>query len=768
MLLDRLNIRTLCRSVIYFLLGRAYFFNMNPAAIAVMIITRSDRKKDKIMTLVLVLGILSGLIPKLGYGNGGDVVKYLLIVLCILCIDSMAGSRGMIFGRNTLIIIGALVTFLIDLGGGIINIMSVIFMASGEAVLVAVFVNLMYRGMEWLEYGRPGYPVNGETMISVIICITGAIAGIPLAGSDVIPVQEILFYLFLIYMSYQYGIAAGAMTGASVGIVTGLMAGNAAISGMYCIIGICVGMVRELGRIACVITFLTSGCIVAMLYPDVLWNIKELKSAISASVFIMLIPGALLVHDDAPEDTDVVTEYDHRYETARKLSDFASAFSKVGEEFKRQVRMIPVINDASTREIFSELTNSVCGSCSNNNYCWGQLYYDTYHETLNMLECAESVGRISIEDVSGDFSSRCIHFDRFMNETNRQLELSRIGADIRNRQTQTRILIAEQMNEVAGLIEQLERDIMASDRVYIEYEDRLRDKLRTIGVRLKRIEIYDKKNGTRYAYMRVKTDGGYVPVASIGEILSDVAGYPYKAADDMPGVISKELEIITYIKDVRYRVLTGTARAVKDGETLSGDNYSFVKLSSGKFVMTITDGMGSGKNAFRESEAVIDMLEHLLEAGFSEEMALRFVNTTMVFSGKEDIFSTVDMCVIDLNSGICECVKCGAASTYIKKKGSVRIAQNDSVPIGIIPEMNYESTSYRLNDGDYVIMVSDGIEDSFLEDGRTEAISRLIEDARVINAGELAEFILESAKCSNMYKANDDMSVIVAQILDKY
>ena len=235
----------------------------------------------------------------------------------------------------------------------------------------------------------------------------------------------------------------------------------------------------------------------------------------------------------------------------------------------------------------------------------------------------------------------------------------------------------------------------------------------------------------------------------------------------MPVYLDNETSMLTYVKDVKYRVITGTARTAKAGENISGDNYSFIKLRAGKFIMMITDGMGSGYNAYHESETVIEMLEQLLGAGFSEKMALRFVNNTMLFAGREDMFSTVDMCVIDLNSGMCECIKCGAASTYIKRKNGVIVAGNDSVPLGIIPEMNYSGTSYRLSDGDYVIMISDGIEDSFNPEEVENEICRLIGDSTTVNTAEMAEYILESARNSNIYGAVDDMSVIVAEVIDK-
>ena len=69
----------------------------------------------------------------------------------------------------------------------------------------------------------------------------------------------------------------------------------------------------------------------------------------------------------------------------------------------------------------------------------------------------------------------------------------------------------------------------------------------------------------------------------------------------------------------------------------------------------------------RESEIVVELLEQFLESGFTQEAAARMVNSALVLKGQEGMFSTVDICAVDLYTGICEFLKAGAASTFIKR-----------------------------------------------------------------------------------------------------
>ena len=128
--------------------------------------------------------------------------------------------------------------------------------------------------------------------------------------------------------------------------------------------------------------------------------------------------------------------------------------------------------------------------------------------------------------------------------------------------------------------------------------------------------------------------------------------------------------------------------------------------------MVLSDGMGSGEAACRESTLVVELLEELLGAGFPEKTAIQMINTTLVIGREEIHYSTVDMTVFDLYTGECEIIKAGASSTFIKKKDSVEHLSSTSLPIGVMNHIEIDSVKRQLEDGDFVIMVTDGVLDA--------------------------------------------------------
>ena len=72
----------------------------------------------------------------------------------------------------------------------------------------------------------------------------------------------------------------------------------------------------------------------------------------------------------------------------------------------------------------------------------------------------------------------------------------------------------------------------------------------------------------------------------------------------------------------------------------------------------------------------------------------------------------MDLSVFDLYSGECEIVKAGASSTFIKKKDCVEHLSSTSLPIGVVHHIEIDSVRRKLEDGDFVIMVTDGILDA--------------------------------------------------------
>ena len=65
-----------------------------------------------------------------------------------------------------------------------------------------------------------------------------------------------------------------------------------------------------------------------------------------------------------------------------------------------------------------------------------------------------------------------------------------------------------------------------------------------------------------------------------------------------------------------------TANATKNKSSISGDSFVNTKLHDGKYMMAISDGMGSGPRAKKSSSTVIKMLKRLLTTGFDKDVSI--------------------------------------------------------------------------------------------------------------------------------------------------
>jgi stage II sporulation protein E len=182
--------------------------------------------------------------------------------------------------------------------------------------------------------------------------------------------------------------------------------------------------------------------------------------------------------------------------------------------------------------------------------------------------------------------------------------------------------------------------------------------------------------------------------------------------------------------------------------------------------MSLSDGMGSGETASKESQRVIELTEQLLETGFSVRATLKLVNTVLLLSGAEQHPATLDLCCIDLNTGVLEAIKLGAAATFIKNEDGVELLEACDVPIGILNPIEPVLLSRKLWDDNRVIMVSDGVLDGLPGDDKEEVLREFLDTQPLCPPKELAGRVLEFA-CSFGEEIRDDMTVLTAGIWKK-
>lgn len=292
--------------------------------------------------------------------------------------------------------------------------------------------------------------------------------------------------------------------------------------------------------------------------------------------------------------------------------------------------------------------------------------------------------------------------------------------------------------------------------------------LRSLGIYVKNLSFKtDHKGNLEICFMARARGNACITKKDVAIALEHVMDMRMMPGRYVRNVIPKEYEAVAFVQDTNFKTLTGLARVAKSGETVSGDNFSFVELSTGELVMMLSDGMGSGAGACRDSENLVEVLESLIEAGFRKESAIRLINTLFVMSYEGKKFTTLDMTAIDLYSGNCEIVKNGAAATFIKRRDEVETIFSSTLPMGIYMEAEPESIETSLSDGDMVIMVSDGVVDAFPGDNKEFYLENILQNINSSNPSDVANGVLMQALSRNAKQASDDMSVLVAGLWEK-
>ena len=246
---------------------------------------------------------------------------------------------------------------------------------------------------------------------------------------------------------------------------------------------------------------------------------------------------------------------------------------------------------------------------------------------------------------------------------------------------------------------------------------------------------------------------------AVGQQLSDVSGILGGISEEIKSDIGM-CSLSAEKPKEKFKIETDFAECAASGE--NGDSYRFAHIGRGRYVIALSDGMGTGSAAARESRAMLELLESFLYAGFETAVAVKFINSVMLLKSDAEAFVTMDLCIIDLTTGQAEFIKTGAEPSFIMRGREVDTVKASSLPIGVVAGIDAESTSRRMKDGDVIVMVTDGIEN---RDSGSMWISEFIEKSDIQETENgLADKILNHAIKQNDGKVKDDMTVLSVRL----
>ena len=203
-------------------------------------------------------------------------------------------------------------------------------------------------------------------------------------------------------------------------------------------------------------------------------------------------------------------------------------------------------------------------------------------------------------------------------------------------------------------------------------------------------------------------------------------------------------------------------RGGHDGGHMNGDACMVRTLPGARLLIALSDGMGAGSAAAVESEPTVRLADRLLESGFGVRTAAQTVNSLMVLEGSEDTFATLDLTVVQLDTGEAEFVKIGAPPALLVRRGRLERVEVHAPPAGILREVRVDVRRRRLTSGDWLVAMTDGAFDPLSRDSEwLEGFLRALERAR--GPQWVADQLLQKA-CEMGGEGMDDATVAVVRL----
>lgn len=650
-----------------------------------------------------------------------------------------------------------------------------------ESFIVFVLVFIFKNSMCILDANLPRKAFSAEEVISVSILLSLCIAGFSDINVYGFSLKNILCIFFILLFSFRFGAGVGAGIGVAMGLIASMSTSTTPyVIGSYGFCGLLSGVFKGFGKAGSSLGFVLGNAILTIYLTGSSDAIIQLGEIIASIILFVIIPGKLFdvfapFMDGSPAISLSRKDYLERIKeiTVQKLNKFSNAFGELARTFNEISETRVETSKQDISNLFDRVAERVCKDCSLCLHCWDRNFYSTYQVSFKIIERLDEKGWVEEKDVPDYFRTKCVRIDDFLNAVNNLYEVFKVDMIWKKKVNESRGLVSQQFEGLSRIISGLADEISMDVEFKEELESNIVQELVRIGVKIAEAIVLENKWGKYEVSLFVKNsivknpgENRKIFSSTVEKKLSDILGrrVAREQGDDLSSYMGS-YTIYRFVERERFSILAGVARMAKGGGSVSGDSYTFMNIESGKYLVAVSDGMGWGQRASLHSSATINLLEEFLQSGFDKDTAVKIINSILVLKSVDDAFATIDLSVVDLQSGEAEFMKVGAIPTYIKREDRVEMVKSASLPAGILQNIDMELAHKKLCSGDFIIMMTDGILDSSADKSSRESwMAEFIGNIKSANPQEIADLILDEAYRNYNAVPGDDMTVVAAKL----
>lgn len=622
-------------------------------------------------------------------------------------------------------------------------------------------------------------------LASIALC---ALQDIQILGFSI---RNVLSIFIVLVLGWKNGILVGTTAGATIGVTLGIIANSEPmVVASYAISGMIAGILNRFGKIGVICGFVLGNVVLSYVSNGLISNLIVFKEILIAGVALLAVPRNInlkienIIGENKFLPIGVNRGLNKSKETVSKLNNVSKMVNEMANTYKDVAATVvdeQDIKEKNKQTFIAELLNNIENMKEN-------ILYDSIEnvegeivdEIFNKLLEKQFIKEKDLIKILAKNNNYVVGFGEDEEKLDRDIEkmtqainsayrIGKMNFVWSARLKEEKQNFESQLKGVSKAISNIAKNLDEENYAQELFDD----KKEQIALILKQKEILLQEISI------TKKDGGrfnvelYIEQNERNDIKDIILNILNKVLEEKMCVIeekSVKKENCTkyvFMSDDKYILDIGHSIAIKDNMPVSGDSILNTKLKDGKYLIAISDGMGSGPEARKSSQIVTSMLKRLLNSGFERNTSISLINSSLL-NVSDEVFATLDIAIIDLYKGTIEFIKNGACPTYIKNSKRTQVIKSRTLPTGVVKEVSADVFDKDIEENDLIVMVSDGILDSNIEYKNKELwVKYLIEDINILNPQKVADIILNESIDNNFGKVKDDMSVIVCKFIKK-
>ncbi|MCM1157400.1 MAG: SpoIIE family protein phosphatase [Bacteroidales bacterium] len=640
--------------------------------------------------------------------NGTALVRYAIILLFLLGLLGKTDRKDIFAGKYQIAMAAGVVTWAVSMPYQYLLTRqdSTVLYTLLEGVIAGCFVLVFEGGFEAMRVGTDRMFAVNERFIGIFALMVTMLFGCPAVESPINLLFLFCGYL-LLYHTYRFDSSVGVAAGSITGLVLAFRMEAVSYLAVMILLASLLVILKELGKGGVLLSFLAGILLLGFLYEPGLLEREMLISTLLALAAFFFTPAGWLRRVNTIKEEVTRFSQDILIQEATR-----SRIENFGQAFLAMEKMLELHEEQRTTAIPSGLSNI---------YLSG--------DGISLLNAVEAQS---------------------------------------NRLTELRKNFIRQLGQIGGIITSFQTELDEQSAKLELFEGRTKERLDRLGVTVTKAVLVKDKEERNQVYVSCFVRNAHVVTGKqMAEKISQILGKRMICVNRKEDVVGNTESRFYFVEEGRFMLTTGVVRRNRKGEALCGDNFSVTKLDTQKAVLMLSDGMGSGENAYMESEQIVDLLEQLLSAGFCRELAIELLNSFISFLADGSISSTLDLTMLDFYTGIADFIKLGASTTFIKRKERVECIRSTSLPVGVLEQVEFDSCARKLYHGDMIVMVSDGVVDGIIFEDKENYLAELIAAIDTNNAQIMAECIMQDIETMQRNGLRDDSTVLVAGVWER-